>query len=756
MFLCGRMMTSATKKLDRRTEHRAWTCHHFDELLLQSNRELARKMVRNICSLNTFSIYATSLQDSRQPYCRWAGRISLVEAINLPRIFRAKTVASLNPQPVTPHHQTSLFTGGIRYRGFLMRRKNHASAQKDALRPSKRESSKMLARSRRTWGALHLTAHSAAHYPSSCSNIGNLLHQMPSIPDQILFENVEGDNLSLEGHSQWRIDSSVDCDLTNKSKHSHPYKVHTGLAFPNFCSVTEESSGWLGFEQAKICAPRTNYVCALTLGWSYVLSARLIELQKITVHDKVCYTNEKASSRCHNAALFDDGFMFPVGSADADERRWWAAILARGRGWRANLRRSGKEYNPPWACHLDPETNFNFCFEGPTNEFPCSNQPPSSGEAHQYLLKFAILHHAVDQLVAAFAASLTLPSHLRFGAPIVLPKPRLISTTRKLTSEYVFHPPCMDQLPQCMFLTCISNAVSSCLFSCFWEHRVDCNLVSEWLNPIVGEILPPLIRNKKYETIVGIMAARQPNLAPLWLSCAMTGLLPRILSISSSYMPTPFLEAAIWTQSRQSFMDPDSYRHSRALQDVTRGVITREDEFRLLYLTDITSEHFGSPPLSPYPPFGVVNMNQTALDVRLHASCGHSFSYDCWIWRQRDGQCMNDFGISAQSRPNSCGRQLSIRGSLTGRISRPLIHFYTTLLTFWKSVSVVPGRLQELAFDERLSEVATRNVFSWTFFSEGIRSDELPLWNHEWLQFLLERESDNGDGSVCSDSTANE
>jgi hypothetical protein len=637
-----------------------------------------------------------------------------------------------------------------------MPRKNYARSQKDALRPSKRQSSKMLARSRRTWGALHLTAHSAAHYPPSCSNIGNLLHRMPSIPGQNVFENVEGDNLSLEGHSQWRIESSVNCDLTNKSKHSHPYKVHIGLAYPNYCSVSEKSSDWLGFEQVKSCAPRNNYVCALTLDWSYVLSARLIELQKIAVHDKVCYTNEKASSRCHNTVLFDDGFTFPVGSADADERRWWAAILARGCGWRASLRRSGKEYNPPWACHLDPETSFEFCLEGPTSESPCLSQPPSSGEAHRYLLKFANLHHAVDQLAAAFAASLTLPSHLRFGAPIVLPRPRFKSGTQRPTSKYEIHLPCMDQLPHYMFLTCISNAVPSCLFSCFWEHRVACNLVSEWLHPILGEILPPLIQHKKYETIVGIMAARQQNLAPLWLSCAMTGLLPKILSILSSYMPTPFPEAAIWTQSRQSFIDPESYRHSSALQDVPREVITREDEFRLLYLTDITSEHFRSPPLSPYPPFGVVNMNQTALNVRLHALCGHYFSYDCWIWRQRDGQCLNDFGISAQSRPISCGRQLSIRGSLTGRILRPLTDFYTTLLTLWKSVSVVPGHVQELTFDDRLSEVATRNVFSWTYFSDGIRSDELPLWNHEWLQFLLERESDDGDGSVGSDSTGEE
>lgn len=48
--------------------------------------------------------------------------------------------------------------------------------------------------------------------------------------------------------------------------------------------------------------------------------------------------------------------------------------------------------------------------------------------------------------------------------------------------------------------------------------------------------------------------------------------------------------------------------------------IRRENEFRLLYLTDVESDRYGMPPLSPYPPVEVVKLNETALEVRLPRS----------------------------------------------------------------------------------------------------------------------------------------
>lgn len=70
------------------------------------------------------------------------------------------------------------------------------------------------------------------------------------------------------------------------------------------------------------------------------------------------------------------------------------------------------------------------------------------------------------------------------------------------------------------------------------------------------------------------------------------------------------------------------------------------------------------------------------------------------------------------------------------------------------SMSVVrPSSQQpdEETFNDRFSELATRNLFSWTYFTDGIRPEEKPLWKHEWLEPLLDRELD-ADSSESSSS----
>ena len=47
---------------------------------------------------------------------------------------------------------------------------------------------------------------------------------------------------------------------------------------------------------------------------------------------------------------------------------------------------------------------------------------------------------------------------------------------------------------------------------------------------------------------------------------------------------------------------------------------------------------------------------------------------------------------------------------------------------------------QRESIDEVFSELATRNLFSWTFFAQGIRTEEKPFWQHEWLESLVDRE----------------
>lgn len=160
--------------------------------------------------------------------------------------------------------------------------------------------------------------------------------------------------------------------------------------------------------------------------------------------------------------------------------------------------------------------------------------------------------------------------------------------------------PSTDHLPHLMAFSCIPNTMTSCMLGCLWEPQVTCNLAGEWLYPILQEVGPYLMRQRQLHTIVRIMAARRPNSAPLWLGSAITGLLPRVFEIAGAYLPSISLEATRWTRSSQSFMDPRHHRKARFYDDDKgQKFIRREDEFRLLYVTDIESNQYASPPLCP-------------------------------------------------------------------------------------------------------------------------------------------------------------
>ena len=57
--------------------------------------------------------------------------------------------------------------------------------------------------------------------------------------------------------------------------------------------------------------------------------------------------------------------------------------------------------------------------------------------------------------------------------------------------------------------------------------------------------------------------------------------------------------------------------------------------------------------------------------------------------------------------------------------------------------------------NERLSELATRNLFSWTFFTEGRRTEDKLLWKHEWLDMLIDRNNDVDSSESSSSGSKN-
>ncbi|KGM91509.1 uncharacterized protein PADG_12367 [Paracoccidioides brasiliensis Pb18] len=268
--------------------------------------------------------------------------------------------------------------------------KERKASQGDLLRQNPEESSRIFPHSQSTWRSLLSIGQATSHFPDSCSNIRALLHKTPAIPDSSsVTETVKDGRLFLEGCSQWKIRSMSDCELTSKLKRSCPQTVIIGELQPTFCKLSDTFlPRRTGLDTTSDALPTGNYL--------YINEA-----------DKLSYTDNKATLRSIESPAPEHGFLIPVGDADERELQWWAAILAKGRGWRAALNRSDRENSSPWACHLSDDRSLAILHNGPEFTPACSLEPPSSMRAQCYLLRLAQMHDAVEHLIAAFAAALT-------------------------------------------------------------------------------------------------------------------------------------------------------------------------------------------------------------------------------------------------------------------------------------------------------------------------------------------------------------
>lgn len=276
-----------------------------------------------------------------------------------------------------------------------------------------------------------------------------------------------------------------------------------------------------------------------------------------------------------------------------------------------------------------------------------------------------------------------------------------------------------------------------------------CNLTSQWLYPALEVAVPRLIRENRLHIIVRMMAARRPNSAPLWLGAAITGLLPRLFDFARTYSPSISLETAQWTRSSQSFFDPWCHSRVQFYNDSKNGPsIRREDEFRLLYLTNTASDKYLYPPLCPWPPFGMTALKTAAIEVQKHARCGHKLIYSYWTWQGSDGRTVMDYGVVRKSK-SICARIVHHRIE----ISFSLSHLLARIRTHWRGRS--ERRVLEsvdVSCNEEFSRRATRNLFTWTL-SDGTKPDDSAIWNHKWLEDLLDiyNDDDEEDDDVDSD-----
>lgn len=177
---------------------------------------------------------------------------------------------------------------------------------------------------------------------------------------------------------------------------------------------------------------KSSYLGLLTLAWSYILSARLVEMQG-QKGAKMVYTDLIAIGYQYGAESNIAGVGIDIGNVDKGIAKWWAAILAPYQGSKAIISQQDDDmYQAPWSVSLNGTPYIGI--KWPERELltpsitvsTTVHAPPSSDEAFGLLADFNLLHNLGSQFSAALATALILPKHNYYSKVAQLPYPTQI------------------------------------------------------------------------------------------------------------------------------------------------------------------------------------------------------------------------------------------------------------------------------------------------------------------------------------------
>jgi hypothetical protein len=205
---------------------------------------------------------------------------------------------------------------------------------------------------------------------------------------------------------------------------------------------------------------------------------------------------------------------------------------------------------------------------------------------------------------------------------------------------------------------------------------------------------------------------RNPNAAILWVGATILGLQDSLLEeVRHGHIPTNHLSAE-WSGKVQSFLQqPVS---GPLIPGGSCGAVSLADQARLLHLAG--AEGRSRAARCPWRPFGITPLEDTDVDVRLHAVCvDHGLQYRGFAW-----DCLRD------RVPVSSGG-----GGNWNRYAGPNELLSTVMEACKNNPIDFSGMRLE---DEALSARATRSIFAWLRGARGYAQGERGIWQHEWFQ----------------------
>ncbi|RKL09685.1 hypothetical protein BFJ70_g16640 [Fusarium oxysporum] len=564
-----------------------------------------------------------------------------------------------------------------------------------------------------TWARLYAHVVGKSRLPAQSFAVHDISQQHPVLSRNMRLKHDQKGAFAI-GKSIWSSNG------TKCGYELPPFRqpVHIRVAVKNPVSLSISEPNEKNAE--PLCFARDcDYTAVLVLAWSYILSARWTEIMPGAC--SLAYTESQATTHQGITQCKDEENLFSIqiGDISLEEARWWAAILAPGQGWRADITYEQQTFLAPWSIHLQQSP----CFVLLHGTDSASSPYPAAtfSDASQYLDRFCARYNITNQSQAAMAAVLLLPS-MGSLKPLRLPTPRTSNAgAPHLATDVSDNKPYRDRIhkshhiDRLLTLSCHTRGIRPLLLSAFYEPRIECNAVTPWLQGTLAAI-KHVAGNDSY--MVGRMCMeRSPRVAFLWLGCIILDLQDKLLQeVHFGQIPVD-LHSAAWSGTIQSFIQQ---RVSNPL--VTDGYVSRADECRLLFLSQ--SEHPIRVPMCQWKPFGKTLVEDVDVEVRVHQQCeDHWLQYEGIGWECKDGS------LEFQSSRKAGSQNFS---------GEPLIQHTT---------DVCPTAIDygELARDrEAISENATRSIFGW-LRSDGYAPRERDIWDHEWFNMPESDEDDIGD-----------
>ncbi|KAK2594298.1 hypothetical protein QQS21_008004 [Conoideocrella luteorostrata] len=471
---------------------------------------------------------------------------------------------------------------------------------------------------------------------------------------------------------------------------------------------------------------KSNHIPVLMLAWAYILSARWAEL--IPGARAPDYSNHGDQLNASNGlrGLYDgeDSVVVDVGNVDEDAARWWTAVLSADGGWDATVRsNTGFILYAPWSIRIEQGPAFLISANVQSGSHVTNCRSASFSDAIRYLSEYCSLYDVTDQSQEALAAVLLIPVAKLDNRRIELPIPHLPHIAESRHSRKQVTPDWrgeLCQLDRLLTLSCNSRGVKSLLNSIFFEPDVYCNDCGAWLQGSFAF----LDSDKASDMYLRLSTfiKRDPGLGFLWVGTFITGAEASCLREARMGWWKVDLNAAAWTGTHVSFIQDFVPKATSITHQISRA-----DECRLTYLCH--EQDHTVPPLFPFAPFGFTSMEDTDLNVRQHAKCSavhgllqHSFTWDC-----------NDGRTTAREKTN---------------LAKATIRFKARRPPGWNSSASV--NFENFDIEDEVSEMVTRNVFTWLRGNDGFPVAEREIREHEWIENLESDDDSPIEGDIRS------